>query len=433
MKPYNLLFLILLTIYASPSQCQETAFDTTELANLFDPQQLDHILLIGFEDQTINRVQNISASYRRRGSNYKSSVWSKQITTQIGKQYSLQKITEWPMTEVSMHCAVYLVPAGQSVEEAIVQLAHDSRIQIVQKMQLFKTRTHYYSDPYYKLQSNMHDMQIDLAHKISTGQNVAIAIIDTGIDLHHPDLEGQIEFDENFAFGISPGFSNDLHGTAVAGVIAARSDNEQGIIGVAPNARLTALKACWPSKANSFAASCNSYTLALAINKAIKLGVKILNMSLTGPKDPILEILLNKAIEKGIIVVAADPGFKNNAARFPASLQGVIYVQTIHAPNADKNTINQSIIAPGEDVLTTIPGTYDFISGSSLAAAQVSGIVALLLELKPKITLIETNKILRHSVLASCCEPKKEASHGIINANLAVMELCDKQICPRNH
>ena len=431
MKHCNLLFLILLAIVSPPSLGEEMAVNTTELASLFNHQVADHILLIGFEDRHLYRIQNVSSSYRRRG-NYKSSTWSKRITAQIGKQYSLQKLTEWPMTEVNIHCAVYLVPANKSVEKTLALLAKDKRVQIVQRMHLFKTKAHSYNDPYYKLQSNMHDMQINQAHKMATGQDVTIAMIDTGVDLDHPDLIGQIKLNKNFASGISPSFSNDMHGTAVAGILVAHSDNEKGIIGVAPNAKLIALKACWPSSVNSYEATCNSFTLALAVNAAINLGANVLNMSLTGPQDPLLEKLLNKAMEKGIIIVAADSGHKNDKGRFPASLKNVISVQTLQIPSIKETKKNRSIIAPGEKILTTIPhGTYDYISGSSLAAAQVSGIVALLIELKPNITQVEANKILQNSVLATYSSTNKDLTYGI-NANIAVLELCDEQMCPKN-
>ncbi len=432
MKHYNLLFLILLTLTSTPSQSEEMTVKNTEFASLFNPQETDHILLVGFEDRHINRIQNVSSSYHRRGGNYNSSTWSKRITTQIETEYGLKKLTEWPMTEVDIHCVVYRIPANRSVEKTIAQLAQDKRVEIVQRMHLFKTKTHQYNDPYYKLQSNMHDMQIDQAHKMTTGKNIKIAMIDTGVDMNHPDLKGQIEFNQNFVHGISPSFSTDMHGTAVAGVLIAHSNNEKGIIGVAPNARLIALKACWPSSANAFEATCNSFTLALAVNTAIKLDAKILNMSLIGPQDPLLEILLNKAIKKGMVVVAADSSSKNDSNRFPASLKNVISVQSMKISFTNKTTKNQSIIAQGENVLTTIPrGTYDFISGSSLAAAQVSGIVALLLELKPEMTLVETKQILQNSVLASCSATNKELSYGI-NANIAILELCDQQRCPKN-
>ena len=427
----RLLVYMMLVIMSSPIIADDLFFDASEIAGVFSQKDTGHMLLVGFEDQHINRIQNVTSSYRRRGNSYQSSTWSKRITSQIAKDYHLQKLTEWPMTEVGIHCTVFLVPDGESVENTIDYLSQDERVQIVQKMHQFTTQSHSYNDPYYKLQSNMHDMQIDLAHKIATGKNVTIAMIDSGVDMEHPDLRGQVEFNENYTPSSSSSFLNDVHGTAVAGILVAHSGNKKGIVGIAPNAKLIALKACWPTSSHSLAATCNSYTLALAVNTAIKLGAKILNMSLAGPHDPLVEILLNKAIKNGMIVIAADSTNKKGENRFPASLKNVISVQTLQRPSSH-NKNHHSIIAPGENVLTTIPfGTYDFISGSSIAAAQVSGIVALLLELKPDLTSSKAKKVLFNSILNSYSENNKKSINAI-NANAAVMEICDEKICPEH-
>jgi subtilisin family serine protease len=329
------------------------------------------------------------------------------------------------MSEVGVHCVVYQVPAGASVAEIMQRLSQDSRVSIVQNMHLFKTEAHQYNDPYFKLQANLQQMQISQAHGKTTGKNITIAMIDTGVDLTHPDLIDQIAQKENFASSISSGFSNDKHGTAVAGIMVTRKDNGTGIIGIAPDAKLIALKACWPEQTDSMSAVCNSFTLALAVNTAIKTGAKILNMSLTGPQDAFLELLLKKAIEKSIIVIAADAGLDNKDENFPASLKNVISVQSFK--KFDHTTQFQTITAPGEKILTTLPhGTYDFISGSSIAAAEVSGIVALLMELKSDLTFVEARSILQKSEL-----PATNNSFSGINANTAVTALCETTTCPQ--
>jgi subtilase family protein len=431
MKSYNFLLFLLLTVFSTLTYSDELAFDTTAFAAFSDHQTTERILLIGFPDQHMHRIQraSISSSYRRRGS-YQSSTWSERITSNIENEYHLQKLTEWPMTEVGVHCAVYLVPADQSMEKIIAELVQDERVQIVQRMHQFKTRIHQYNDPYFILQKNLHEIQINLVHSIATGRNVTIAMIDTGVDTEHPDLAGQIEVAKNFAVGISSSFANDMHGTAIAGTIIAHKDNSTGIVGVAPNARLIALKACWPDKIDSFAATCNSFTLALAINAAIKLGVDILNMSLAGPPDPLLEILLKQAIKKGIIVIAACPSALEDNMHFPASLENVISVMSERSSRSDNTKQKYSFSAPGIDILTTLPhGTYDFVSGSSLSAAQVSGLVALLLELKPDLTLDEIYQILQNSTLVAANSTKKEEPGNRINASLAVLEICNDVVC----
>ena len=394
------------------------------LSTLNNPETENRIILIGFPDQSINRVSGtlISSSYRRRGI-YQSSTWSQRITSYIEGKYSLRKLTEWPMTEVGIHCAVYLVPESLSMKEIMAKLRLDQRIKIVQQMHQFKTHAHRYNDPYFKLQSNLHELEIERVHGVATGRNVTIAIIDTGVDIRHPDLTGQIKMTKNLALGISASFNSDVHGTAIAGTIVAQKDNNKGIVGVAPNARLIVLKACWPDKIDSFSAACNSFTLALAINTAIKLHADILNMSLSGPRDPLVQILLEKAIEKGMIIVAADS--TEEKLRFPASLDDVIPVSEQSAQVTQRRPFS----APGEQILTTLPhGTYDFVSGSSMSAALVSGVIALLLELKPDLTKVEIYKILQKSTLP-LCKIRKNTHTNRINAITAVLEVCDQVDC----
>ncbi|MGH8560098.1 MAG: S8 family peptidase [Methylococcales bacterium] len=422
------LLLILLLFSSSPAPAESSGInpDSTEFSALYNPADAEYLILVGFYDQSINRAQNPAplSIYRRRG-DYQSSTWSRRTSERIAEDYHLQKLTEWPMTEVGVQCVVYKAPTVDSIPETLRHMAKDQRIKIVQKMHLFNTEVHEYNDPYFKLQSNLRSMQLDQVHDKATGRNVTIGMIDTGVDIQHPDLSGQITRQENFAAGVSSGFASDKHGTAVAGVMVARTDNGAGIAGIAPDARLVALKACWPVQPDSIAAVCNSYTLALAVNTAIKSGVNILNMSLTGPYDALLELLLNKAIDNGVIVVAADAGPGKQRDNFPASLKNVIAVQTIISPEGNPDNSIGRVEAPGENVLTTLPhGSYDFISGSSIAAAEVSGLVALLLELNPDLSSREIESILLQSET-----PEQVDKFSGINANQAVRVLCKHSNC----
>ncbi len=425
MKTYLLLALLSLTVFSAPSESKSSSDNKSELYSLLDEKNADRLLLVAFTDNTIGSIKSSASptSYRQRG-DYQSSTWSERLTNQLADDYDLKKLTEWPMTEVGVHCVVYQVADKASIPSAIERLSKDDRVDIVQSMNVFRTKaqSQSYNDPYFKLQTNMQQMQIDLAHGRATGRNITIGMIDTGVDLDHPDLAGQISKNQNFAKDISASFSTDIHGTAVAGIMVARRDNATGIIGVAPNAKLIALKACWPDKTDAIAAVCNSFTLALAVNTAIKAGVDVLNMSLTGPQDPLLTLLLNKAMAKGIIVVAADTG---SAKDFPASLKDVISVQSIKQHAQVVGSLVENITAPGDKILTTLPhGTYDFISGSSIAAAEVSGVVALLLEIKPDLSLAEAHTILQKSKLIS-----KDGIIAGVNANAALNTLCETTAC----
>jgi subtilisin family serine protease len=428
MKTYLLLAFLALTGFSASSESKTVPDGKSGLYSLLDQQNAAHLLLVAFTDNTINNIKGTASptSYRQRG-DYQGSTWSERVTNQLAEDYGLEKLTEWPMTEVGVHCVVYRLTDKAAMANTIERLSKDGRVEIVQNMNVFKTKAQYHNDPYFKLQTNLQQMQIGLAHGRATGQDITIGMIDTGVDLEHPDLAGQISLNQNFAKDISASFSTDIHGTAVAGVMVARGDNAKGIIGVAPNAKLIALKACWPDKTDAIEAVCNSFTLALAVNTAIKAGVDVLNMSLTGPQDPLLALLLNKAMAKGIIVVAADTGSAGSGEDFPASLKDVISVQSIkqHVPMPDP--LAESIAAPGDKVLTTLPhGTYDFISGSSIAAAEVSGVVALLLELKSNLTVAEAYTILQKSKIVL-----KDGSIAGVNANAALNTLCEITSCSR--
>lgn len=431
MKRYFIFIYLALVVVSYPVY-SKTAQDYNNPINVvLNSDNADKLLLVAFNDNTISSVVKGTASptsYRNRGDAYQSSTWSESITNDLAEDYGLEKMAEWPMTEVGAHCVVYKIEDKSQMANTLDRLSKDKRVDIAQSMNVFKTKARKElsaSDPYLKLQTNLQQMQIELAHAKATGRNITIGVIDTGVDIRHPDLTGQISKNQNLVKDFSGSFDADKHGTAVAGVIAARKDNSQGIIGVAPDAKIIALKACWPDKSDAMEAVCNSYSLALAVNTAIKMGVKVLNMSLTGPKDPILALMLKRAIERGIIVVAADVGTGNEKENFPASMEGVISVQSTKPATIQHTLASAAIAAPGEKILTTLPyGTYDFISGSSIATAEVSGVVALLLELKPNLSGTEVRAILSKA---------KPVTHdGVtsgVNASLAVNSLCEADSC----
>ena len=120
-------------------------------------------------------------------------------------------------------------------------------------------------------------------------------------------------------------------------------------------------------------------------------------MSLGGPPDPLLRRLINHALDKGIIVVAAASQQADGSYSFPASMERVLGVSDVQSRVQDRD--DQPLLAPGQDVLTTVPrNTYEYVSGSSISAATVSGIVALLLELDPTLSRQDIELLLEGSV-----------------------------------
>ncbi len=151
-------------------------------------------ILVTFVDRSVNRAPlNEGGGYYRRRGDYQISTWSKKISTELADRYRLRYVGGWPVTALTEYCAIYEVPDNQPVDEILERLTHDERVETAQKVHVFKALGEDYSDPYFNLQASFRTMQIKAAHRWATGKGVRIAVIDTGIDSHHPDLQGQIQ------------------------------------------------------------------------------------------------------------------------------------------------------------------------------------------------------------------------------------------------
>lgn len=309
----------------------------------------------------------------------------------VARDHRLVPLATWPITALGVHCATLRIPDGVSREAVLEALRGDPRVEIAQPLNTFDTLTAApaapaYDDPYLPLQRGLQQLGVLEAHRCARGRGTRIAVIDTGVDTTHPDLDGAATAGANFVDRDEARFRRDLHGTEVTGVIAARPGNARGIVGIAPDARLIALKACW--ERGEGGAACNSFSLAQALAAAIDRGAHIINLSLGGPADDLLTRLVLAAQARGAIVVGAlPPGGARDG--FPVGIAGVI---------AAGDGRGGALSPPARDVLTLTPGgRYDFASGSSIAAAQVSALAALLLERRPGLGGAALERALRGS------------------------------------
>ena len=341
-------------------------------------------------------LQAYSGSDRTRGS-----------AASVARDHGLREVSAWTIDALRLRCMLYELPAGADRAQVLAQLARDRRVRLAQPLQEFRTFSvgsgnapssqaavpASYNDPYVGLQSGFNAIGAAAAQQWSSGARVEIAVVDTGIDERHPDLAGRVLSQRDFAASATTDApDDDRHGTEVAGIIAAVANNGVGIVGVAPAARLRAFRACWPLASDATQSRCDTFTLAQAIGAAIASGPRVINLSLGGPPDPLLEQLLATAVERGIIVVGAVPPDARMDG-FPLNVAGVIAVRS-----EDSQAHAGMLAAPGKDILTLEPGGhYDYASGSSLATAHVTGAIALLLDLEPRLDASRAFALLRDS------------------------------------
>jgi subtilisin family serine protease len=344
----------------------------------------------------------------------------------LKQSYGLREVSGWPIKALNLYCVVLEMQPGVSRDELLKKLAKDSRVKLAQPLNDYAVYAGAappdaprYNDPYVNLQRGFVETNAALAQTISTGEGVHIAVIDTGVDTSHPDLQGRIRDRQNLVDDNDAAFNHDSHGTEVAGIIAADADNHQGIVGIAPKAILSVYKACWYDTAGA-GARCNTFTLAKALAAIIDTDARIVNLSLGGPADPLLDKLLEQLLDQGRIVVTALPP-SGDPDGFPDSAPGVIVVRVSGTSQAAAGILS----APGTDILTTQPGgRYDFTSGSSMAAAHVSGIVALMLSLKPRLDAQQAHDVLLRT---------SKVSNGMLQVNAASAVTALRNMQNANH
>jgi subtilisin family serine protease len=249
------------------------------------------------------------------------------------------------------------------------------------------------------LQYALSNLDIPPAHRLATGKEVLIALIDSEVDASHPDLEGSVaaKFDTT---GIE--LIPHRHGTAMAGAIA----SHHKLTGTAPQASLLAVRAFGGTEAGEDG---TTFRILQGLNWAADHHARIINMSFAGPADPAVHEALAAAHARGIVLVAASGNTgPKSAPLYPASEPNVLAVTAVDAQDGlfalATRGKHLAVAAPGVDVLVPAPdASYWVTSGTSVAAAEVSGIVALMLERAPTLSpddvrmiLMETAKHLGH-------------------------------------
>jgi subtilisin family serine protease len=260
-------------------------------------------------------------------------------------------------------------------------------------------------------------------HRRLKGSNISVAVIDSQIDVKHPDLDGVIaeQFDAVGGEADKP----HSHGTGMAGAIGSHSR----LMGIAPSARLYAIHAF-----SSGAASAESTTFNIlkGLEWASSKGVRVINMSFAGPRDPSMERALKSAHDKGIVLIAAagNAGPKSPPL-YPGADPNVIAVTATDVNDKLFAGANRgryiAVAAPGVDILVPAPdNTYQMTTGTSVASAEVSGLAALLLERNPDLGPEDVRRILTSSARRLTSKDRDDDfGSGLIDPSKAIQTAGD--------
>jgi subtilisin family serine protease len=243
-------------------------------------------------------------------------------------------------------------------------------------------------------------IQLTTGWGYSMGQsNVVVAVVDSGVNAQHPDLQGRILPGYDFVNNDNDPDDDHGHGTHVAGIIAANANNGIGSAGVCPNCSILPVKVLNSSNVGTWS------DVVQGIIYAVEQNAGVINLSLGGTSDiQTVRNAVNYAVENNVIVVAAAGNSRSDVPFFPAAIEEVIAVSATRNDDTIWSLSNYGdyidVAAPGFAVYSTFAdlnnyyGGYTFMSGTSMAAPHVAGLVGLIRSQQPDRTLAEIRQLI---------------------------------------
>lgn len=257
-------------------------------------------------------------------------------------------------------------------------------------------------------------------------KEIKVAVVDTGVDYNHPDLKNKVlkELGYNFLNDSKDAMDDNWHGTHVAGIIAAEGGNNIGIIGVAGFADVKII----PIKVMDNNGEGSSDIIAKGIRYGADVGADVINFSVGfNVKDEFIAEAIKYARAKGVFVVVSSGNDNINCDNnSPAGDEGAYTVSSINIYNERSIFSNYGhsvkVAAPGEGILSTIPGgRYEYRNGTSMAAPIASGIAAMIKAENPNLNPEQIEYILNKTAQDVMEKGKDESTgYGVVNAFEAV-------------
>lgn len=319
------------------------------------------------------------------------------------------------------HTSVYKVPAGQSVEEALAKLRKDPNVIYAEPNYLYHAlevapkavraqRT--VNDPMFDQLWGVKKIQAPEAWETTAGDpNVIVAVVDTGVDYNHPDLQGQVIKGPDFGNNDADPMDDQGHGSHVAGTIAALADNGQGVAGVAYRTKILAIKVLGSDGSGDMAA------IAKGILKAQEMGAKVINLSLGGEQDArTIRDAVDQVTAKGALCVVAAGNENTTRNTYPAAYASVLSVGATDTNDRRASFSNYGtyvdIAAPGTGILSSTEKDYKKHDGTSMASPHAAGVAALLLAQNPALTPSQLKAVMERNG-----DPTTGFKNGILRLN----------------
>lgn len=344
---------------------------------------------------------------------------SQQAIGRIARRYNLTRLESQSFPLIGATLVRWRIGGRRSVPSVVGALQNQGVVASAQPNYLFalqedvhETAKRPQGDP---AQYVLSKLQVEAAQQIATGKEVPVAVIDSAIDAGHPDLKGSVVKSFDALTGKS---APQLHGTEMAGAIAAHGK----LLGIAPGAELLA------ARAFDDRSSGTSFAIYKSLQWAADNAARVVNMSFAGPEDPTLHRMLAAASAKDIVLIAAAGNAgPQSAALYPAADPAVIAVTATDIDDHLFKMTNRgwyvAVAAPGVEILALAPAdSYQITTGTSVAAAHVSGIAALLLQHDPS---LKPGDIC--AILTATAKPLElpgghsDFDPGLVNAYRAVM------------
>ncbi|MBR6444538.1 MAG: S8 family serine peptidase [Firmicutes bacterium] len=330
---------------------------------------------------------------------------------------------------------------GQSVAEAITDIAKEKKVDYVQPNYRYGLAK---ADPFNNDQAtgqwylgNIHAREAADILKDITADKVKVAVVDTGADTNHEDLQANLNKDLSIKLDHKGGWEqliddSDEHGTHVSGIIAATYDNGKGTAGVTSLsgnkvADLFVIDSCTSTGLGVYL---EDFDIVTGINYAVDNGAKVISMSFGGyGRDRYLEETLDTAYERGAVLVAAAGNENTDEYGVPSDVGSVISVCNTTIKNRRQADscygTTKDISAPGTSIISTVPGNgYEAFTGTSMATPVISSVAAAILYVNPDLTPYQVKNIICATADNSICSNGGDfdeyTGYGLVDMKAAV-------------